>query len=316
MGAGGWLRRVAALPFHDAAALRAASEVLQAELSRLPLPQPAADEIKEQLGRFPEGTAFSVRSSSTMEDLASAAFAGQHETFLNVAGAPNVLDRVRGCFVSLWADRAVAYRHQQGFDHAQAAMAVVVQQMVPSETAGVGFSINPVNGQLGEMVINANFGLGESVVSGEGEVDQWILDKATRAVRSANIASKSRQVVSAASGTREVHLAGADAAKPSLSEGQLTAREVVAAPIAAHYDHPAALDTGRIGRAVPERHHAADVGLRRVGLPPLAESFVWPAGLPASFGQVVRHVRSLHLRQPECRRALRPARSVQRALAR
>src|ERR1035441_563760 len=74
-GASGWLRRVATLPFHDAAALRAASEVLQAELSRLPLPQPAADEIKQQLGRFPEGTAFSVRSSSTMEDPASAAFA-------------------------------------------------------------------------------------------------------------------------------------------------------------------------------------------------------------------------------------------------
>src|ERR1035437_4870356 len=161
-GAGGWLRRVAALPFHDATALRAEGGVLQADLLRLPLPPAAAAEIKQQLGRFSEGTAFSVRSSSTLEDLASAAVAGQ--------------------------------------------------QMVPSETAGVGFSINPVSGLLGEIVINANFGLGESVVSGEGEVDQWILDKATRAVLSTNIASKSRQVVSAASGTREVHLAGSDAA--------------------------------------------------------------------------------------------------------
>ncbi len=237
-GAGGWLRRVAALPFHDAAALRTASETLQAELSRLPLPPAATAEIKEQLGRFPAGTAFSVRSSSTMEDLASAAFAGQHETFLNVVGVSAVLERVRGCFASLWADRAVAYRQQQGFDHAQAAMAVVVQQMVPSETAGVGFSINPVSGQLGEMVINANFGLGESVVSGEGEVDQWILDKATRVVRSANIASKSRQVVSAASGTREVRLAGADAAKPSLSEGQLTALADLLVKVEGSYAFP------------------------------------------------------------------------------
>jgi len=247
MGAGGWLPRVAALPFHDAAALRAASEVLQAELSRLPLPQPAADEIKQQLGQFPEGTAFSVRSSSTMEDLASAAFAGQHETFLNVVGVSDVLDRVRGCFVSLWADRAVAYRHQQGFDHAQAAMAVVVQQMVPSETAGVGFSINPVNGQLGEMVINANFGLGESVVSGEGEVDQWVLDKGTRAVRSVNIASKSRQVVSAASGTREIHLAGADAAKPSLSEGQLAALADLLVRVEGSYAFPQDIEWGFAG---------------------------------------------------------------------
>ena len=221
-GADCLLRRVVALPFHNAAAMRAACKTLQAELARLPLPQSAADEITAQLKQFPEGTAFSVRSSSTMEDLASAAFAGQHETYLNILGAANVLDRVRACFVSLWADRAIAYRHQQNFDHSLAAMAVVVQQMVPSESAGVGFSLNPVNGQLDELVINANFGLGESVVSGEGEVDQWILDKATRAVRSISIASKSRQIVSAASGTREVHLAGAEAAKPSLIEGQLT----------------------------------------------------------------------------------------------
>ena len=223
-GARDWLRRVAALPFHDAAALQAASAVLPGELSRLPLPPRAAEEIVEHLGRFPEGTAFSVRSSSTLEDLASAAFAGQHETFVNVVGAADVLDRERGCFVSLWADRAIAYRHQQGFDHAHAAMAVVIQQMVPSESAGVGFSINPVNGRLGEMVINAKVGLGESVVSGDGDVDQWILDKSTRAVRSANIGSKSRQVVSAASGTREVDIAGADAAKPSLSESVLAAQ--------------------------------------------------------------------------------------------
>jgi pyruvate,water dikinase len=238
MGAGGLLQRVAELPFHDAAALRAASAGLQAELARLPLPQRAADEIQEQLRQFPEAAAFSVRSSSTMEDLASAAFAGQHETFLNVVGVSDVLDRVRGCFISLWADRAIAYRQQQDFDHAQAAMAVVIQQMVPSESAGVGFSINPVNGQLGEMVINANFGLGESVVSGEGEVDQWILDKATRAVCSVNIASKSRQIVSAMSGTREVHLTGADAAKPSLSAGQLSDLEDLLTRVEASYAFP------------------------------------------------------------------------------
>ncbi len=233
-----FLRRVAALPFHDAAALRAASEVLQGDILRLPLPPAAAEEIEEQLEKFPESTAFSVRSSSTMEDLAGAAFAGQHETFLNVVGVADVLARVRGCYVSLWADRAIAYRHQQGFDHSLAAMAVVVQQMIPSETAGVGFSINPVNGQLGEMVVNANFGLGESVVSGEGEVDQWILDKSTRVIRSTHIGQKSRRVVSAASGTREVHLAGADAEKPSLDEGQLATLADLLIRVEASYAFP------------------------------------------------------------------------------
>ena len=237
-GAADLLSRVAALPFHDASAMRTVSIALQAELSRLPLPPAAAAEIEEQLRSCPEDLAFSVRSSSTMEDLASAAFAGQHETYLNITGAAAVLDRVRACFVSLWADRAIAYRHQQGFDHARAAMAVVIQQMVPSETAGVGFSINPVNGRLDEIVINANFGLGESVVSGEGEVDQWILDKSTRSVRTANIAGKSRKIVGTATGTQEVRIAAAESGKPSLGHEQLAQLADLLARVEASYSFP------------------------------------------------------------------------------
>ena len=100
-------------------------------------------------------------------------------------------------------------------------MAVVVQEMVPSESAGVGFSINPINGKLNEMMVNANFGLGESVVSGDGEIDQWILEKSTHAVIAASIGAKSKQIVSAASGTREVHPGTAEAEKPSLTGDQL-----------------------------------------------------------------------------------------------
>jgi phosphohistidine swiveling domain-containing protein len=237
-GAEGIAQRIASLPFQDASALQAAGEALQAELLGLPLPPAAADEIREQLASFPAGTAFSVRSSSTMEDLASAAFAGQHETFLNVIGAREVLDKVRRCFLSLWAGRAMAYRHQQGFEHALAAMAVVVQQMVPSESAGVGFSINPVSGNLNEMVINANFGLGESVVSGEGEIDQWMLDKATLAVRSSNIGCKSSRVVSAAAGTCEVRLAAEEAGKPSLSDDQLKTLGELLGRVEASYGFP------------------------------------------------------------------------------
>ena len=206
-GARDLLSRVAALPFHDASAMRAACIALQSELSMLPLPASVSMEIEDQLREFPDGTAFSVRSSSTMEDLASAAFAGQHETYLNITGA-------------------------------QAAMAVVVQQMVPSETAGVGFSINPVNGHLDEMVINANFGLGESVVSGEGEVDQWTLDKSTRSVRSANIAGKSRKIIVTATGTQEVRIAAAESGKPSLSESQLAQLADLLARVEASYSFP------------------------------------------------------------------------------
>src|SRR6185503_16676977 len=118
-------------------------------------------------------------------------------TFLNCVGAEQILARLKDCWLSLWVDRAVSYRHQQHFDHQLAAMAVVIQQMVACDAAGVGFSINPVSGDLGEMIIDANFGLGESVVSGEGEVDHWALDKATLTVRSARIGQKSRRIVGA-----------------------------------------------------------------------------------------------------------------------
>jgi rifampicin phosphotransferase len=200
------LRGVNQLPFHDAGLLRAESEKLRDALGRLSLPKAAVEEVRQQLSHFPEVQAFSVRSSSTMEDLASAAFAGQHETYLNCSGAEQILEKIKACFLSLWFDRAIAYRHQQGFDHALAAMAVVVQQMVQCDVAGVGFSINPVSGNLNELVVDANFGLGESVVSGEGEVDHFAIDRSTRAVRSANIAHKSRKIVGVSGGTQEVHI--------------------------------------------------------------------------------------------------------------
>lgn len=213
--------RVRELSFGQPAALKAECGVLQEGLLRLPLPCGACREIGERLRSFPEGTLFSVRSSSTMEDLAGAAFAGQHETFLNVV-AEEVTGRVTACYASLWADRAVAYREQQGFGHSEAVMAVVVQEMVRSESAGVGFSINPVSGNLNEMVINANFGLGESVVGGEGEVDQWIICKAEGQVSVTSIGRKSSKVVGDdGGGTSEVHLDEDESTRASLDEGQL-----------------------------------------------------------------------------------------------
>ncbi len=226
------------LPFHDPSALRAASETLQAGLLRLSLPPQVEFEIAEQLRHFPDGTAFSVRSSSTMEDLAGAAFAGQHDTFLNVVGLPDILAKIRGCFISLWADRAIAYRQQQGFDHKKAVMAVVVQEMVFSESAGVGFSVNPINGKLSDMMINANFGLGESVVSGEGEIDQWIIDKPTCKIQSFSIGKKSLKVVSGKSGTYEIYLKDSESLQASLGTEQLNELSELLVKIEQHYGFP------------------------------------------------------------------------------
>jgi phosphoenolpyruvate synthase/pyruvate phosphate dikinase len=172
---------------------------LRLRLEALPLP----DEVMLALNREYQTTGseqrFAVRSSSTLEDLAGSAFAGQHETFLNCR-ADEIPQAVKKCYISLWSERAVAYRRQRGFDQASAAMAVVIQTMVPSEIAGVAFSLNPVSGNLNEVVIDANYGLGESVVGGETEVDHFEIDKSTRDLTKSMIADKQIQIVGTKAG--------------------------------------------------------------------------------------------------------------------
>ena len=155
--------------------------------------------------------AVAVRSSGTMEDLPGAAFAGQHDTFLGERGAQAVADAVQRCYASLWNAHAMKYRERLGLDHLQASMAVVVQQMVEvsaEEAAGVAFSIDPVRGDLGTVLINASYGLGETVVGGEAEVDEYRVSRAGSDEVDVRIASKPvALVVDADGGTREVDVA-------------------------------------------------------------------------------------------------------------
>jgi pyruvate,water dikinase len=117
-----------------------------------------------------------VRSSACAEDSAGASYAGQQETYLNVDGLPEVLRRVVDCWLSFFADRAVFYRREKG-SLEDVAMAVVVQQMVDSVKSGVLFTVDPVHGRVDRMVVEAAFGLGERVVSGEVTPDHYVLDR-------------------------------------------------------------------------------------------------------------------------------------------
>jgi pyruvate,water dikinase len=238
------LRQVDTFHFKEPAQLRIESEQLREQLQKLELPSEVRAEIQEQLKHFASDQAFSVRSSSTMEDLAGAAFAGQHETYLNCSGVKLILDRIKDCFLSLWFDRAIAYRHQQGFDHMLAAMSVVVQKMVFCDVAGVGFSINPISGDLNEMIFDANFGLGESVVSGEGEIDHFEVDKSTGKIRRANIAQKSRKTVATASGTTEVSIHSSEGKQPSLTESQIGQLAQLLNRVEASYQFPQDIEWG------------------------------------------------------------------------
>jgi len=120
-----------------------------------------------------------VRSSATAEDLPGASFAGQQDTFLWIRGIDDLLHHMRRCISSLYTARAIAYRANKGFDHDQVAISVGVQKMANSFTAGVMFTIHPANGDRSVIVIDSNFGFGESVVSGEVTPDHFVVNKIT-----------------------------------------------------------------------------------------------------------------------------------------
>jgi pyruvate,water dikinase len=118
-----------------------------------------------------------VRSSATAEDLPGASFAGQQDTFLWVVGADEVVAHVKRCWSSLYTGRAIAYRMEQGFDHDKVFMSVCIQKMVNARAAGVMFTLNPINGDRSKVAIDASWGLGESVASGEVTPDNYLVDK-------------------------------------------------------------------------------------------------------------------------------------------
>jgi pyruvate,water dikinase len=144
-----------------------------------------------------------VRSSATAEDLPEASFAGQQETYLNIHGIDEVLDAVKKCWASLWTARAIAYRARQNVSPDSVALAVVVQELVFADAAGILFTANPINGNRDEVVINAAWGLGEAIVSGAVTPDTLTVDKQKGRVIRRETAEKSVMTVRTDSGVRE-----------------------------------------------------------------------------------------------------------------
>ena len=137
-----------------------------------------------------DDVAVAVRSSATAEDQPDASFAGQQDTFLWIRGADNVVNHVVRCWASLYTDRAIAYRYECGYSHADVAMSVAVQQMVVPKAAGVAFTLNPTNGDRSTIVIDSAFGLGESVVSGIVTPDNYMIDKVIFEITKRTVSAK------------------------------------------------------------------------------------------------------------------------------
>ena len=174
-------------------------------LQQASIPEQSVDEVLKAYRELDDG-AVAVRSSATAEDLPEAAFAGQQETFLNVTGEQALIDAVRACWTSLWSERAILYRARQNVDQMTVKLAVVVQKMVAADVAGVMFTANPVNGEREELVIDANPGLGEAVVSGIVTPDHFIVSKRSRRIKEQQL-GKREVIVRAKLGGGTEHIA-------------------------------------------------------------------------------------------------------------
>jgi hypothetical protein len=161
-----------------------------------------------------------VRSSATAEDLPEMSFAGQQETYLNVHGAESVLEAVRRCWASLWTARALGYRARQGIRSEEVSLAVVVQQLVAADVAGILFTANPLTGAREEVMINAAWGLGEAIVGGKVTPDTLIVSKQTGEIVSQEIADKAVMTVRSAEGTQEAPVPAARRRQAALQPAQ------------------------------------------------------------------------------------------------
>jgi pyruvate,water dikinase len=222
-----------------------ASKKIRELIEKTPMPKDIENAIREaykELNKRLElkDTFVAVRSSATAEDLPDASFAGQQETYLNVKGADDLIDKMRKCWSSLFTPRAIFYRNEKGFAHEKVFISVGVQKMVNSRAAGVMYTINPVTGDRDEIVIEGNFGLGETVVSGIVNPDDFIVDKNTMQIKERRIARKTIKYIRDPKTGKTVHLDIPEAEQKivCVSDQEIMMLTELAKRIEKHYGKP------------------------------------------------------------------------------
>src|SRR5450631_2035643 len=214
------LDRLARLNPDDREAIRTLSAEIRRTLEGIAIPDDLAAAITRSLARIGERSAYAVRSSATAEDLPTASFAGQQDTYLNVVGPSAILEHISRCWASLFTERAVTYRLRNGFGDRKVQMAVVVQQMVFPEAAGVLFTADPVTCNRKVACVEASFGLGEALVSGLVNADIYKVrdgEVVTKAVATKQLAIHA----SPAGGTQEQAIDPERQEQPALTDAQV-----------------------------------------------------------------------------------------------
>ncbi len=249
---------LATLDIDDIARLTETGARIRGWIMNAPLPPGLEQAVLECYGGLGADVAVAVRSSATAEDLPDASFAGQQETFLNVQGGPAVIEAMKKVFASLFNDRAIAYRVHQGYDHSQVALSAGIQRMVRSDlgASGVMFTLDTDSGFRDAVFITASWGLGETVVQGAVNPDEFYLYKPAlragrRAVLRRNLGAKAIKMVygepGAAERVRTVEVPSAERDRFCLTDGDLVELARQALVIEDHYGRPMDIEWGKDG---------------------------------------------------------------------
>lgn len=219
--------------------IRRLGAALRRAIESTPLPDAIAEALVHAWSAIGPEHTYAVRSSATAEDLPGASFAGQQETFLNVAGQPALLEAVRGCMASLFTDRAIVYRAKNGFSHGQVALSVIVQRMAMPEVSGVLFTADPIANSRKICTIDATYGLGEVLVSGQVCPDSYRVDKRSGEVLEARVGDKNTAIWPIpGGGTRTESLDETRRSARALTDAQACSLAELGVRIEAHFGQP------------------------------------------------------------------------------
>ncbi|QEC69140.1 phosphoenolpyruvate synthase [Panacibacter ginsenosidivorans] len=231
------LKQLSLLKLEDRHKISELSSDIRRVIEGIAIPHDLVEEIAVYLTEFGETNAYAIRSSATAEDLPAASFAGQQDTYLNIIGKEAILKHISRCWASLFTERAIIYRIQNGFDHRKVQLAVVIQEMVFPKTAGIMFTADPITGNRKVLSIDASFGLGEAIVSGQVNADNYkvrngkITDKKISAKKLAVYALKD-------GGTMQQDIEHERQQKQALTDDQIVQLEHIGRKIEAHFGKP------------------------------------------------------------------------------
>src|SRR5690242_12106113 len=272
------LAAVAAANPDDPATLEQAATRIGALFAGGTVPDDIAEAIRRAYAALGSGDlAVAVRSSATAEDLPGMSFAGQQETYLNIREQTRVLDAVKRCWASLWTARAIGYRARHKIAPQDVSLAVVVQQLVPADAAGILFTANPMTGSRDQVMINAAWGLGEAIVGGQVTPDTVVVNKADGTIAMQQITEKDVMTVRTAEGTHEEPAPADQRNKAVLDASQAAELARIGVQIEKLYGQPMDIEWAQ------QNSHVFVVQARPITALPDAPTEVSAAKAPAGF---------------------------------